>query len=430
MKNVTLLFTTFTLFTTLSFSQTVSETRRLFYGTDKDRLKHAEILRDFYLDESPDSIYAIGSFLIKTGIRQENLAYLNYGKHIISRFYFEHGKAEISLQNLGECMVYYERKGDPKNLADAQNMTGLAYMYRLGEKEAIHWFRKSLETARELPEESEAYMAQFNMAEAFYRLEDYDSAEKELLSYFDKVKRNKLNKGLRRAYDLLGKICMASGREKEGLKYYLKSVDLAWQNGDKLGLSFAHNNLAIAYFQLDKPDKAREAFEKSLHLRKAINKPAQVCESYFNLGEYYYSVENYPQAIAYYDSCTYLAEQNNLLVEQADALGRIGECYRKSKNFEQACVYLERHAAVQQQVLSQSKKDAHTLVEDLQDFQPGEQQLRQNMRERKLQQRIATAEFNSKLMLGLTLGFCLFFAWVLWKQKRKADDAANTQKNI
>ncbi|MGV3631574.1 MAG: tetratricopeptide repeat protein [Bacteroidota bacterium] len=421
-KSLTLLFTFLTLFVSLCFSQSIREARKLFYSSDKDRLKHAEILRDFYLDESPDSIYAIGSFLIKKGISQENMACLNYGKHIISRFYFEHGQAEISLQNLKACMAYYERKNDLKNLADAQNMYGLAYMYRQQEKEAVHWFAESLKTARKLPEESESYMAQFNMSEAFYRLEDYASAEKELSSFIAKVKKQQLNKGLRRAYDLMGKICFATERQAEGLDYYLESVKLAYRNGDKLGLSFAKNDLAIAYFQLGDPAKAKRAFEEGLELRKAINKPAQVCESYFNLGEYYYAEENYPVAIAYYDSCAQLAQKNKLLVEQADALGRIGECYKLGKNYAQACAFMEKHAAVQQEVLSQSKKDAFTLSADLQDFQPGEQQLHQNMRERELQKRIETAEFNSRLMLGLLIGLCLLGGVFIRNQKKKKDD--------
>lgn len=415
-----LFFAFFLLFTSLSFSQnSVREARQAFYSGRKDLLKHAAVLRDFYLDESQDSIYAIGSFLIKTGIKQENLAYVNYGKHIISHYYFEHGKTEVSLRNLRECRAYYERKGDLENLADAQNMTGLAYMYRQQEKEAVHWLLESLKTAQKLPENSESYMAQYNLSEAFYRLEDYVSAEKELTSFIAKVKRQKLDKGLRRAYALMGKICFASGREAEGLDYYLKSVRLAYKNGDKLGLSFAKNELAIAYFQLGDGTKAKQAFEDGLHLRKAINKPSQVCESYFNLGECYYSEENYPAAIAYYDSCAQLAAANSLLTEQADGLERMGECYKLSGKFERACELMEQFAAVQRAVLSQSKKDAIHLADELGDFRPGEQQLRQTIRERELQARIAKAESTSGWMLIFSIAVCLLALFVVFKRSRK-----------
>lgn len=419
MNKAAILSFAFLLFSSLSYTQSsVWEARKAFYSGKKDLLKHAAFLRDFYLDESPDSIYAIGSFLIKTGITQENLAYVNYGKHIISRYYFEHGKTDVSLRNLRECRVYYERKRDLENLADAQNMTGLAYMYRQQEKEAVHWFLESLKTAQKLPEDSESYMAQFNLSEAFYRLEDYTSAEKELSSFIDKVKRQKLDKGLRRAYDLMGKICFATERAADGLDYYLKSVKLAYKNGDKLGLSFAKNDLAIAYFQLGEATKAKQAFEHGLQLRREINKPAQVCESYFNLGECYYSEENYPVAIAYYDSCAKLAADNSLLTEQADALERMGECYKLNGQFERACELLEQFASVQRAVLSQSKKDAFHLSEDLENFRPGEQQIRQRERERKLQERIAKAESTSGWMLVLSIVVCLLALVVVFKRSR------------
>ncbi len=415
-KTFTLLFTFSSFF---SFqAQSIRESRIAFYSDDKDRLKHAAILRDFYLDESPDSIYNIGSFLIKKGLASENLAYLNYGKHIISRYYFEHGKTDVALQNLGEARAYYERRGDLKNLADAQNMTGLAYLYRQQEKQAVHWFVESLKTAGELPEESESYMAQFNLAEAFYRLEDYVSAEKELASFIAKVKKQKLNKGLRRAYSLMGKICFAKDQAVDGLDYCLKSVRLAYENGDKLGLSFAKNDLAIAYFQLGDPLKAKQAFEESLQLRKAINKPAQVCESYYNLGEYYFSETNYPAAIIYFDSCVQLAGQNSFLAEKSDALGRIGECYKLNGNIRQAYAYLEQYATAQNELLSQAKKDAYVLEKDLEKFRPGELRLRQSIRERELQKRIDKAEANARWLLILTVLICAVSIGLLFRKAK------------
>ena len=427
-KIFTLFFFLHFLFFTPFSSQTVLQSRKAFYSMGEDRLKHAEILRDFYTDESPDSLYSIGSFLIRSGIKAENMAWLNYGKLIISAYYCTHGKAEISLENLKDCRNYYESKRDLEKLADAQNTTGLALLYQLKNKEAIHWFLKSLQTAQQLPEESESYMAQMNLAEAFYRLEDFASAEKEMQSFIARVKRRQLNKGLRKAYDMMGRICFATERVEEGVDFYRRSLHLAYKNGDKLGLSFAKNNMAIAYFQLGEEEKAKKAFEEGLRLRKEINNPATICESYFNLGEYAFYKENYPLAIAYYDSCVKLSAANELPAEQADALLRIAECYKLSGDFDQAYAFMEKHALVQQEVLSKTKKDAYLLSEDLEVFRTGEEELWQRIRERTLEERIRKAEFNVRLLFAVTLAVCLFSAFYAVGTKRKRADKKNTGK--
>jgi tetratricopeptide (TPR) repeat protein len=161
----------------------IPEIRKEFYSKEENRLQNGIKLRDFYLDESPDSIYNIGSFLINQGIKSENLSWLNFGKLIISSYYNKKGKAEISIENLKSCMLYYEQKRDYEMLADAQNLMGVASLYQLRNNEAINWFLKSLENSEKLELENQSYMAQINMADAFVRLKDFDSAEKETFSF-------------------------------------------------------------------------------------------------------------------------------------------------------------------------------------------------------------------------------------------------------
>lgn len=402
-------------------AQLISELRKSFYSSSKDRLKNAEILRDYYLDEAPDSIYNIGSFLFRKGFEKENLNEISYAKLIISSYYYEHGKPEVSIENLRECILFYERKHDLEKLADAENMMGLALMYQLKNKEAISWFLKSLKNAQNLPEDNESYMAQINMVEAFYRLEQYDSAEKELEAFIAKVQKRNLNKGLRKAYQLKAKICFATDRIDEGVKLSEKSLSLAYQNGDKLGLSFAKNDMAIAYFQKGDENGALLAFEQSLNLRKELGNFPIICESYFNLGEFYYFKELYSKAIQYYDSSFNLGLKNNLLNEQVDALERIGECYSKLNQAEKAYQFMAQFALSQRKLISQLKKDNTQIDDDLKEFRDSEQEMNQSIRERELVKRIKKAEFNSKIILVFTILVCSLLLFFTLKLKSKKD---------
>lgn len=401
-----------------TYTQSLPTTRKAFYSNEKDRAKNALILRDYYLDESPDSIYPLGSFLIHEGLRHENLAWVNLGKLIISSYYYEHGKPEISIENLSACLTYYERKRDWERLADAQNMMGLALMFQLKNKEAVHWFLKSLQTADKLDVENESYMAQINMVEAFYRLERYNSAEKELWSFISKVKKQHLDKGLRKAYQLMGKIYFSSERLVKGIEFYQKSLHLAYQNGDKLGLSFANNEMAIAYFQQGKIGKAEDFFKKSLKLRKEINNPSVICESYFNLGEFYFFKEDYPTAIAYYDSSNMLAAKNNFLNEQVDALGRVGECYHMMKQDGQAYDYLSQQLIVQHQMLKKSQEDTYSISENYHQYREDEKKLEQKIRERELQSRIDKEEKRRYILLLTVVVLAAIFLFLFLKTRK------------
>jgi tetratricopeptide (TPR) repeat protein len=398
---------------TLVFGQKlIPEIRKEFYSKEENRLQNGIKLRDFYLDESPDSIYNIGSFLINQGIKFENMSWLNFGKLIISSYYTKKGKAEISIENLKSCMIYYEKKRDYEMLADAQNLMGVASLYQLKNKEAINWFIKSLENSEKLEAENQSYMAQINMADAFVRLKAYESAEKETFSFMEKVKKQKLNKGLRRAYDMLAKICFATNRAEEGGEFYKKSFELAYENGDKLGLSFATNNMAIAHFEKGNLDKTRSFFEKALSLRKELNNPALICESYFNLGEYYFAIEKYNDAIQYYNFSKKLAEKFNLLSENSDATQRLAACLEMKGDFKTAYQISVEFGNLQSDILLKMKQDDSEINEKYRELRDNEKKLKQKIRENQLQKRIQKSQ-RLNLIVFVLVGFLFLLIIVL-----------------
>jgi tetratricopeptide (TPR) repeat protein len=390
----------------------IPEIRKEFYSKEENRLQNGIKLRDFYLDESPDSIYNIGSFLINQGIKSENLSWLNFGKLIISSYYNKKGKAEISIENLKSCMLYYEQKRDYEMLADAQNLMGVASLYQLRNNEAINWFLKSLENSEKLELENQSYMAQINMADAFVRLKDFDSAEKETFSFMEKVKKQKLNKGLRRAYDMLAKICFATKRLDEGIAYYKKSLDLAHENGDKLGLSFATNNIAIAYFEQGDLEKTLSHFQKALKLRKELNNPALICESYYNLGEYYFFNEKYNDAIQYYTYSKKLAEKFNLLNENSDATQQIAACLEMKGDFKTAYQISVDFGNLQGEILLKMKKDDKEINQKYEELRDKEKKLKQKIRENQLEKRLENAQRLNLIVISmcvLSFGVLMFF---------------------
>ena len=155
--NLTILVFFYVLFLNVSLAFNLKETRYQFYNFDENKLLHAEILRSYFIDEAPDSIFNIGNHLILEGINSENSAWLNFGKLLISSYYTKKGKTEYSKIYLQECIHYYERKKDYLKLSDALNLYGLMYYYIGNSKLAIQSFQKSLDFAAKLPDEEEAF---------------------------------------------------------------------------------------------------------------------------------------------------------------------------------------------------------------------------------------------------------------------------------
>lgn len=399
-----------------SQAQLVKNVRKEFYSSSKNRLKNAIFLRDHYLDEAPDSIYSLGKFLIQEGINSENKSWLNYGKMVISSYYYEHGKPELSISNLKACSNYYHRKRDYEKLADVENMMGLALMFQNNNSEAITWFQKSLNTAGKLVH-NESYMALINWSEALFRLEKYELATKKVDEFITLVQKQNLKKGLRKAYDIKGKIAFALNDLDSGVSFYKKSKDLAYENGDKLGLSFALNNMAIAYFQIGDEINAKQAFETSLKLRKELNNPTVICESYFNLGEYAFYKVDYQLAKLYYDSSYHLAQKFNLLNEQTDAISRLGECLSLLNNYKEAFHLVQEQANIQTQLIKKAKDEAYRISEEFRLFQENERLYQQNERERTLQKRIDNLQKNHVVLLVINVLICLVFILLYLKKK-------------
>ena len=391
--------------------ENLNSIRHEFYSNEESRIQNAYKLRDFYLDESPDSIYNIGSFLINEGIQKEQTSWLNFGKLIISSYYNKKGKTKISKENLQACIQFYQRKKDFELLADAQNLMGVACMFESQNREAINWFLKSLQSAQNLDADNQSYMAHLNMSEAFLRLENYDSAEKEANSFIQKVKKQKLNKGLRKGYYLLARIYFATDRKKESFSLLEKCLNLAYENGDKLGLSLAINNIAVAYVEDGNLEKAETYFLKALKLRIELNEPSFICESYYNLGELNYLKENFDEAISYYSKSRDLAQKNNLIKENADAVKSIGECFEMKNDFKSAYLNFVDYNLLQEELISQLKKDDTKIDENYSKFKEKEFLLNQKKREDALQKRVNSANNLALIMFVLTvliLGFVLF----------------------
>ena len=423
MKKLLLIF-----LTGLAMTVQAQDVRRLraeLYRENGNRIQLAARLRDIFLDESIDSLFSLGKYLLHEGIYGDDNAMLHYGKLTLAGYYNHVGKTELSIPYLSDCIAYYKRRGDLEKLADAENLMGLAHLYNTAYNEAGTWFLKSIATSHQLGKENQSYMAQVNLTELYFREEKLDLAESEIKSFIGKVRSQNLMKGLKKGYDLLGKIYMQQGKTQDAIAYYDKALALALHNGDKSGKANAFNNSAIASFETGNPAQAYDYFQKALELRLQTNKPLGISESYYNLGDWNFYQGNLPEALAFYKQSLAVAEKYNLIKETADACQMLAETCKAMGHFKEAVVYLEEQLTQTNLMRRQNQakeKDFQTMAREM---ESSEQQWKQKRRESQLQQRL-DRERNLVRMLLLGLGVVLLIglsAYFFSRRKRAISSA-------
>lgn len=405
------------------FAQEIEALRKELIENPETRIQTATKLKDIYADLSNDSLYALGSYMLNQGIKDDHMATIHFGKLTLASYYNYAGKTELSIKYLTDCINYYGKKGDFEKLADAQNQMGIAYIYNTQYNQAANWLIKSIKTAEKLGEDNESYMAQLNLSEVYLREGKLDLAESEILSFIEKTKKQKLRQGLKKGYDYLAKTYMQKGDMPLAIAYYKKALDLALVNKSKTGKANAYNNIAIAHFEQGELQLSLDNFKKALELRLELNEPVQISESYYNLGDWNFYQGFYDEALKYYRISLDIALKNKLTKEIADAYNIISECYKMKKDFKKALEYKELYIEQLQVMHKKNQVKEIDMQRAAYEIEREEQLLNQKKRENKIQNRVESEQDRGKIIViafSLVVGVLLiFYIFLLAKNSRK-----------
>lgn len=405
------------------FAQEIEALRKELIENPETRIQTATKLKDIYADLSNDSLYALGSYMLNQGIKDDHMATIYFGKLTLASYYNYAGKTELSIKYLTDCINYYGKKGDFEKLADAQNQMGIAYIYNTQYNQAANWLIKSIKTAEKLGEDNESYMAQLNLSEVYLREGKLDLAESEILSFIKKTKKQKLRQGLKKGYDYLAKTYMQKGDMPLAIAYYKKALDLALVNKSKTGKANAYNNIAIAHFEQGELQLSLDNFKKALELRLELNEPVQISESYYNLGDWNFYQGFYDEALKYYRISLDIALKNKLTKEIADAYNIISECYKMKKDFKKALEYKELYIEQLQVMHKKNQVKEIDMQRAAYEIEREEQLLNQKKRENKIQNRVESEQDRGKIIViafSLVVGVLLiFYIFLLAKNSRK-----------
>ena len=315
-------------------------------------------LWEYYLRNDVDSLQFLASELATS--KNRNSFSHAVSKRIFGCFQVRKGKILEGIKLLKESKNYFLSIGDMQLLCEELNELGIAY-YLLGDLEtAAFYFKSSLTTGTQSPKETDAILAEVNLAKVYIAEKDFKQATAILNHYVFSAKELKKWEAVANAYSVLADVNL--NLEKYELAKTLCKKQLKYaKKGEALNLKInALNNQALIFFFERNPSKALSLFYEILSIRKKQNIPSKIYDAYYNLASFYVD-ENPILANSFMDSCILMAEKGNYLFLKLEAL-RFKRDELKQLNLDKTIATLENQIETLNQANEKEREELTQLL--------------------------------------------------------------------
>jgi tetratricopeptide (TPR) repeat protein len=240
-------------------------------------------------------------------------------KRIFGCFQVRKGKILEGIKLLKESKNYFLSIGDMQLLCEELNELGIAYYLQGDLETAAFYFKSSLTTGAQSPKETDAILAEVNLAKVYIAEKDFKQASAILNHYIFTAKELKKWEAVANAYSVLADVNLNLEKYELAKTLCKKQIKYA-KKGKALNLKInALNNEALIFFFEGNPSKALALFYEILSIRKKQNIPSKIYDAYYNLASFYVD-ENPILAHSFIDSCILMTEKSNYLYLKLEAL--------------------------------------------------------------------------------------------------------------
>lgn len=282
-----------------------------------EKTRKALELWEYYLRNDLDSLQILASELVKTNNR--NSFSLAVSKRIFGCYQVRKGKIKEGIKLLKESKNYFLSIGDIQLLCEELNELGIAYFLQGDLETAAFYYKSSLATGAQSPKETDAILAEVNLAKVYIADKDFKQAMAILNHYLFTAKELKKWEAVANAYSVLADVYLNQGNF-ERAKIYCKKQLFYAKKGNALNLKInALNNQALIFYFEGNPNEALSLFKQILSIRKKQNIPSKIYDAYFNLASFYVE-ENPSLASKFMDSCRIVAKKSAYLKLELEAL--------------------------------------------------------------------------------------------------------------
>lgn len=145
-----------------------------------------------------------------------------------------------------------------------------------------------------------------------------------------------------KAYNNLGIAYAVRGQYDSAKSYYVLSLQIRKDIGDKAGEASTYNNLGILYKEQNAYPKALEYFLKSLEIHELRKDSTYQSNSLNNIGTIYFEQDDFSKAEDYFLRSLELVGGNDVSSNKANALLNLGLIKKVKKHYQEATNYFHR----------------------------------------------------------------------------------------
>ena len=154
---------------------------------------------------------------------------------------------------------------------------------------------------------------------------------------------------LARSYNLVGGIHHGMGNLDAALDRYLAALRLGEEFRDEEMIARAHNNIGLAYWDLNRFTDALAALQRALALLEPGAKPS-LTNTLNNLGLVLLEMDRPREAIPYLERALVLDRASGDRFGQAKELSNLGWCYKELKQYDRATEYQRQALAIRVEI--------------------------------------------------------------------------------
>jgi tetratricopeptide (TPR) repeat protein len=190
---------------------------------------------------------------------------------------------------------------------------------------------------------------------------DYKKAVEYYLKSLKIIEEMGDRKGMAACYTNIGNVHF--NQDNTAIEYYIKSLGIKNQLGDKDGIAFCYNNIGAVYTAQGIYDKAIKYYLKSLKIDEELKDTKRMSACYTNIGNIHYSQGSYDKAN------TYFLSSLKIKIEIGDKKGmymcynNIGNVQMKKGNYDIASQYYQKSLLLAEEI--EDKKGMYTCYSNL-----------------------------------------------------------------
>lgn len=286
---------------------------------EKQDVKNAVILTDFYSKISLDTSKYYGNAALKLSLKLKNDTALAMANNILGMAYLTSGFFDSAFPYMDTALVLLSRLKDTTGIVFVRNNMAVANMRNGNYKEALSLYQENLRIAQERKEYESMLLAYNNMGITYYDWKKYDEALKNYNYALDVL--DSLGEENRKGsiYNNIGELLKAKGDEKQALDMFKKALVIHEKYNRQRSILISTMNIGDIYLDRKQFNDALEYLERALTISEQIPDYANMALLNIKLGKLYVNKNNAARAGKYLKEGMKIASEKDYRSELLEA---------------------------------------------------------------------------------------------------------------